>query len=633
MTLSGVVEAGAPEPWSAHVAIVERPESRVDLAARLVHDTVSSGERVLLVHGGGLEGAGLTVMLEERGVVQGGAVELLHRSAFPSAATEAARRSRAASPGPLQVVVLDDGRHGRGCVPCQRWNHLGEPASLTCVFDAQAATLHCLKRLLGHDRVALEGTTTHDLGSPADALVVVGFLWELLRRDEELSLAVRAATAAGLPRDLVELLARRRRAHVSDRRATAAARGELTRMRRRAERTEEQLAAREAIRRSLGDADGDLDALLEVSAKSTGALVLLEDPSFRLLRWAGGTPRAASDAEPRPLADVLTPGRLHRLAAELQPGVMSSVPLGAPAAGARLIMRLGQRTLGYLSLEGWSAIGADEGGLWLSQLEGPLVAGLRLERARASLAADLRTHIVGLLASGTLSPADATAAAEHAGWHRARAARMAAVLSLPTTPVAESADAREAACRRLQAAGFAAAVHGGYVAVLLGPDGHELERLRATLDGFGAVAVGLGSTITDAAAAARSFREAAWAARMAAVSAKRFLHVDDLGVHRLLMPGAEAGDPVLEAPIERLEGAGGAFGFDPIETLTVYLDSGASPAEAARRLHVHVNSVRYRLERLAEIGELDLADPEQRFRLQLALRIRASRRFLRSQSP
>lgn len=283
-----------------------------------------------------------------------------------------------------------------------------------------------------------------------------------------------------------------------------------------------------------------------------------------------------------------------------------------------------------MSLERWSAADADEGARWLSQLEGPLVAGLRLERARATLAADLRTHIVRLLASGTLSPPDATAAAEHAGWHRARAARMAAILS--TAPAADSAGALEAACRQTQAAGFAAAVHGGYVAVLLGSDDHELERLRSTVEGLSSVAAGLGATITDAAAAARSFREAAWAARMAAVSAKRFLHIDDLGVHRLLMPGAEAGDAVLEAPIERLEHAGATLGFDPLETLTVYLDSGASPAEAARRLHVHVNSVRYRLERVAEIAELDLADPEQRFRLQLALRIRASRRFLRSQS-
>lgn len=299
---------GAPEPWRAHLAIVERPESRVDLAARLVHDTVSSGERVLLVHGGGLEGAELSVMLEERGVVQGGAVELQHRSGFASAAADAARRTRAASPGPLQVVVLDDGRHGRGCVPCQPLNHLGEPASLSCVFDAQPAALHCLKRLLGHDRVTLEGTALN-LASPADAVIVVDFLWELLRRDEELNLAVRAATAAGLPRDLVELLARRRRAHISDRRATAAARGELTRMRRRTEHAEALLAAGEAIRRALGDADGDLDSLLEVTATTTGAVVLLEDPSFRLLRWAGGPASAHGEFEPTPLADVLTPGR------------------------------------------------------------------------------------------------------------------------------------------------------------------------------------------------------------------------------------------------------------------------------------------------------------------------------------
>lgn len=617
------------ERWRGHAAIVERPESRVPLAARLVLDATASGERVLLVHGGGLEGAELTVTLEERGVgLQAGTVELQHRSGFPAAATAAAGRTRAASAGPLRVIVLDDGGQGTGCVPCRPWNHLGESASLTCVFDVQPVTLHCLPRLLAHDHVTIDGVTL-ELGSPANQFLVVDFLWESIRRDEELERAARAATSAGLPRDLVETFARRRRTHIADRRATAAARGELTRMRRRAERAEAEATTRESVRHALRDAGGDLDSLLQVTATTTGAVVVLEDPSFRLLRWAAGTD-GDHETEPRALADVLTPGRLHRLAAELAPGRVSPVPLGPPAAGTRLVMRLGASTLGYLAVAEWSATDSETAALWLHQLEAPFVVALQMERDRARLAADLTRHIVRLLALGTLPAADAVAAAEHAGWHRGRGARMAAVL--PTAPSGDP-NQLEDLCRLAHAAGLAAASHDGYLAVLLTSDVRDVEQLRGYTDDVPSIVVGLGATVTEPTAATRSFREAAWAARMAAVSAKRILHFDDLGVHRLLMPGAEVGDPALEAPIQRLEAAASNLGFDPVETLSVYLDAGASPAEAARRLHVHVNSMRYRLERVAQIAELDLSDPEQRFRVQLALRIRASRLFLRSRPP
>jgi DNA-binding PucR family transcriptional regulator len=38
-------------------------------------------------------------------------------------------------------------------------------------------------------------------------------------------------------------------------------------------------------------------------------------------------------------------------------------------------------------------------------------------------------------------------------------------------------------------------------------------------------------------------------------------------------------------------------------------------------VYVHPNTFRYRLRRLAEVGELDLADPEARFAAMLQLRV------------
>ena len=57
-----------------------------------------------------------------------------------------------------------------------------------------------------------------------------------------------------------------------------------------------------------------------------------------------------------------------------------------------------------------------------------------------------------------------------------------------------------------------------------------------------------------------------------------------------------------------------------LETVAAWLDHPGDPREAARRLHVHPNTLRYRMTRLADVVELDLHDPETRLALRLQLR-------------
>lgn len=57
-----------------------------------------------------------------------------------------------------------------------------------------------------------------------------------------------------------------------------------------------------------------------------------------------------------------------------------------------------------------------------------------------------------------------------------------------------------------------------------------------------------------------------------------------------------------------------------VETLRAYLESGEQQA-AAKRLSVHPNTLRYRLDRIREISGLELDDPETRLNLTVALRI------------
>jgi hypothetical protein len=62
-----------------------------------------------------------------------------------------------------------------------------------------------------------------------------------------------------------------------------------------------------------------------------------------------------------------------------------------------------------------------------------------------------------------------------------------------------------------------------------------------------------------------------------------------------------------------------------VETLQAWLDAFGDVTTAAEALYVHPNTFRYRLRRLAEVGEIDLADPDQRFVAMLQLRVLGGR--------
>jgi hypothetical protein len=62
-----------------------------------------------------------------------------------------------------------------------------------------------------------------------------------------------------------------------------------------------------------------------------------------------------------------------------------------------------------------------------------------------------------------------------------------------------------------------------------------------------------------------------------------------------------------------------------LETLVAWLDAQGEARPAAERLHVHVQTVRYRLGQLRELLGAALDDPRERLELALALRVRAGR--------
>ena len=58
-----------------------------------------------------------------------------------------------------------------------------------------------------------------------------------------------------------------------------------------------------------------------------------------------------------------------------------------------------------------------------------------------------------------------------------------------------------------------------------------------------------------------------------------------------------------------------------VERLSAWLDAFGDVNAAAEAVHIHPDTFRYRLRRIAEIGDVDLSDGESRFALMLQLRL------------
>jgi DNA-binding PucR family transcriptional regulator len=65
-----------------------------------------------------------------------------------------------------------------------------------------------------------------------------------------------------------------------------------------------------------------------------------------------------------------------------------------------------------------------------------------------------------------------------------------------------------------------------------------------------------------------------------------------------------------------------ARGSELLPTLAAFLSSGGRWAATAAQLHVHVNTLRYRLERVEALTGRNLEDPDDRVDFHLALRAR-----------
>lgn len=155
-----------------------------------------------------------------------------------------------------------------------------------------------------------------------------------------------------------------------------------------------------------------------------------------------------------------------------------------------------------------------------------------------------------------------------------------------------------------------------------------LEKTRGTLAGLvGRVSstVGIGRRASGPVSIVRSYVEAEQAARIGRqfLGGDRTISFADLGVYRVIARAErEAIETFSHEFLAALDEYDEQHSGELVETLEGFFACNGNHARAAERLHLHRNTLLYRLGRIEALSGFDLSDPEVRLSMQLALKIR-----------
>jgi purine catabolism regulator len=151
-----------------------------------------------------------------------------------------------------------------------------------------------------------------------------------------------------------------------------------------------------------------------------------------------------------------------------------------------------------------------------------------------------------------------------------------------------------------------------------------LRRLNGRLSDDEALAIGVGGVHPGLAGYARAYREAQYALLVGAASGLESpVEFTEMGFYRLMFT-LHASDELRsfrDDVLGQLLAYDRRRNSDMIDTLEAYFNSGCNVVDAADRLHVHRNSLAYRLRRVAEITNRDLHHQEHLFLMQMALKV------------
>jgi GAF domain-containing protein len=348
----------------------------------------------------------------------------------------------------------------------------------------------------------------------------------------------------------------------------------------------------------------------------------VEDVAAVVIDVLGGG-LAVLDADGRRLAAVGPVGDLDEAEVAVAAGASRSLGRAVARGGLWVTsMAAGAETLGTLVLRTPNEVSAaDQRILERAALVTALL--LLFRRSVAEAEGRVRGELLDDLLTGRVTDAEAL---------RGRARLVGVDLAAPHVLVVARHDGdRQRAA--FWAASHAAVEHGlvavrGGETILLLPGGDPGSRARRVAKELGAslgtaTTVGAAGPVRHTGAVADAYREAQRCAE-ALLSLGRSgdgASSDELGFVGLLIGDGRdvAGflSTVLGAVLDYDQRRGTAL----VQTLETYFGAGGSLSKAAERLHIHVNTVTQRLDRVSQLLGGDWQAPEHALELQLALRL------------
>jgi hypothetical protein len=389
----------------------------------------------------------------------------------------------------------------------------------------------------------------------------------------------------------------------------------------------------------------ELAPVLRFLAANTNSSVAVLDRGLEVLATAGAADadgivaRTRSQAGTAGLKGVLAAAARNRRALRVPGSERNGSVVVAPVS-------VGDEVAGYLvavsDAVGDVVGGTDAGGMGedlmlLACEHAAMVCGVLLGREVVVTAAAGRARrelVEGLLLNRGQDDGEASRWAKHLGYDERRYHAVMSVTLARGDRAAEQPTV-ESLLTRLAGDVILASRADEVVAIVAEPTGggNAVEHARRVATncvtelgkrGLSVAAVGIGNQYRPAAEIASSYSEA----RRAVASGERMgpgrvTLFAELGIHRLLLRFPDVAElrAFAEDVVGRLVQEDATAGTDYVATLSVYFKELGSPSRAAKQLHVHPNTVAYRLRRVEEITGLRLDLQRDRLMVEMAVEI------------
>jgi purine catabolism regulator len=398
----------------------------------------------------------------------------------------------------------------------------------------------------------------------------------------------------------------------------------------------EEIERSEAIHRALTRVAVDGSSLSDLARRLSeliGRSVTIENQDGKLLAFFD-TDGDGDDARRETIAATQSPsslisaldrlGHIDRIRTASAPVRIPEIPELGMSARVACPIRIGRDLAGYVwILEGDAPLGELD---HRAAEHAALVAALQIAHQRELALVESRlgyASFLSLLEAPGATSALALERAQLLGFDPQIAHRVGIVALDEPLPIGREGVLRrekviERLRRQLSLAGVSQPMLGALYNLIpfLLPEHVSLDAIEPALAGED-VRIVVGRAYAGADGAQRSYREAR--SLLDYERAPRVARYEDMLVPRVLLGDTRARETFLGDLFSPL---GSRKSGAALRTaILAYADEAFHFGRTARRLHVHPNTLRYRLDRAAELTGLAFDDPDVRFRLQLASRL------------